>query len=154
MAIEAGGTHPYVEESTVSLVRIEEKGRSACFRNPERGIIRRIRVDGGLITEGMRADFVVSKPEMVDVIAELKGSDTARAIKQIQATFPIWIRHALCGRRWGALIVTAQGIHPKHQANVQRWKTQFEIRYGVILRIETRNREYDFDEFVPRDQDA
>jgi hypothetical protein len=96
---------------------------------------------------GKRADFIVSLPAVVDVIIELKGSDVAEAVGQIRATREFWTNHDLAGRRHGALIVRGQGIHPKQQANIQRWRTEFRIKYSMRLIIETRNREYDFAEF-------
>jgi len=109
-------------------------------------------VDGGLITQGIRADYIVSHPRVVDVIVELKGSDTARGVEQIRATFPVWAKHELAGKVFGALIVRTQGIHPKHQANIQRWITQMEMRHSIVLLVETRNREYNFEEFLPESQ--
>jgi hypothetical protein len=140
----------YVEELTDRLITVKENNRFAHFQNPNKATIRRILVDGGLITQGTRADFIVSHPEIVDVIVELKGSDTAHGIEQIRATYFVWSKHELAGRACGALIVRGQGIHPKHQANIQRWKNQMQMRHGVVLMVETRNREYRFEEFLPR----
>jgi hypothetical protein len=151
MANKGSNSHPYIEELTDSLIAVRENRRAAHFQNPKRDLIRRIRVDGGLITEGTRADYVISHPRIVDVIVELKGSDTARGIEQIRATYPVWVKHELAGKVIGALIVRSQGVHPKHQANIQRWITQMEMRHGMILLVETRNREYNFEEFLPRD---
>jgi hypothetical protein len=109
-------------------------------------------VDGGLITEGIRADYIVSHPQVVDVIVELKGSDTAHGIEQIKTTRAVWAKHELAGKAVGALIVRSQGIHPKHQANIQRWIAQMEMRYGMALLVETRNRDYNFREFLPRNE--
>ncbi|HEY2860674.1 MAG TPA: hypothetical protein VGJ21_19805 [Terracidiphilus sp.] len=154
MATSAGGAHPHVEELRILLIVVGEKGRSACFRNPDRQVVRRIRVDGGLVRDGVRADFIVSKPAIVDVIVELKGSDTAHGVAQVEATRLIWGEHALAGKVFAALIVRTQGIHPRHQANIQRWKTRFQMRYGMVLLVETRNREYEFHEFVARKTNA
>jgi hypothetical protein len=152
MANKSQGPHPYVEELTARLISVHENRRSAHFQNPDHVLIRRILIDGGLITQGVRADYVVSNPQVVDVIIELKGSDTARGIEQIRATYPVWAKHELAGKVIGALIVRGQGVRPKHQANIQRWIAQMEARHGMVLRIETRNREYRFDEFLPRNK--
>lgn len=144
--------HPHIEELATPLIKVEENRRSAHFRNPKRELVLRVLVDGGIITEGLRADYIVSHPMVVDVIVELKGSDTGRGVEQIKVTYAMWAKHELAGKAFGALIVRGQGIHPKHQANIQRWKTQLEMRYGLMLLVETRNREYEFHEFLPRDK--
>ena len=148
MANRRRESYPYIQEITDSVVAIRENDRHAHFQNPQRTIIRRILVDGGLITEGIRADYVISKPAIIDVIVELKGSDTGRAMEQIRATRPIWARHELAGQSAGALIVRGHGVHPKHLANIQRWKEKMRKHDGMVLIVETRNREYGFDEFI------
>ena len=140
----------YIEELTSRLVTVEENGRAAHFQNPQKAAVRRVLVDGGLMKQGKRADYVVSNPGIVDVIVELKGSDTAHGIEQIRATYPVWKKHQLSSNMFGALIVRGQGIHPKQHANIQRWKNQMQIRHGMVLLVETRNREYRFEEFLPR----
>jgi hypothetical protein len=141
-------SYAYIEELTDSIIAVKENDRHAHFQNPQRAAIRRIFVDGGLITEGIRADYIISKPAIVDVIVELKGSDTGRAMEQIQATRPIWARHELAGPSVGALIVRGHGVHPKHLASIQRWKDKMRKHDGIVLIVETRNREYGFDEFI------
>src|ERR1700678_3791621 len=148
MANRRWRSYAYIEELTDSIVAVRENDRHAHFQNPQRTAIRRILVDGGLVTEGIRADYIISKPAIVDVIVELKGSDTGRAVEQIKATRPIWARHQLAGPRVGALIVRGHGVHPKHLANIQRWKEKMRKHDGMILIVETRNRDYGFDEFI------
>jgi hypothetical protein len=153
MANRRRESYAYIEEVTDSIVAIIENDRHAHFQNPQRTTVRRVLVDGGLITEGIRADYIISKPAIVDVIVELKGSDTGRAMEQIKATRPIWTRHELACQAVGALIVRGHGVHPKHLASIQRWKDKMRKHDKMILIVETRNREYGFDEFIWNSKD-
>jgi hypothetical protein len=148
MASKRNAAYPYIEELKSTVIAVGENARHAHFRNPQRRTIRRVLVDGRLITDGGRADYIVSDPQVVDVIVELKGSDTSRAIEQIRATLPVWIAHELAGDTAGALIVRGHGIHPKQQASIQRWKSEMRKLHSMVLIVETRNREYRFDEFL------
>jgi hypothetical protein len=60
-----------IETVRDSKPKVEENGRKAIFLNPERVSIKKVRVDGCLIKEdGLKADYIVSKPEVIDVIVE------------------------------------------------------------------------------------
>lgn len=138
----------YIRKAPGEWAVVSEKKRSASFRRPHGEEVLIIQVDGGLITEGERADYVVSHTRIIDVIIELKGSDTSKAIRQIRATRPVWLCHELAGKRLGALIVRGQGIHPKVSASIDRWQREFRKTFKMKLLIETRNRNYEFAEFL------
>jgi hypothetical protein len=108
-----------------------------------------VQVDGGMITSGVRADYVVACPKMVDVVVELKGSDVAQAIQQVRATIPVWQSHLLAGTIHAALIVRGQGIHPQTSLMTEKLAKRFRREFRVKLLIETRNRDYEFTEFLP-----
>jgi hypothetical protein len=138
----------YIRKATGEWVVVSEHKRVATFRRPNSEEVLIIRVDGGLITEGERADYIVAHTRTVDVIVELKGSDTSKAIRQIRATRPVWMRHELAGMRLGALVVRGHGIHPKTSASIDRWQREFRKTFKMKLVIETRNRNYEFSEFL------
>lgn len=142
----------YVQENAGEWAVVRENNRSARFRNPANGRIkvRIVTVDGGMITSGARADYVVAHPEVADVIVELKGSDVAKAIEQISATVPKWRQHALAGANHAALIVRGQGVHPNTSLQTQRLAKRFRTSFQMKLLIETRNRDYEFTEFLPQ----
>jgi FtsP/CotA-like multicopper oxidase with cupredoxin domain len=127
---------------------IEENKRAARFHNPDNGSVLVIHVDGGLITTGERADYIVAHPRTVDVIVELKGNDVGKAIRQIRATRPVWLRNELAGKRHAALVVRSQGIHPRTTASIDRWQREFRKTLKMKLVVETRNRDYEFAEFL------
>lgn len=141
------GLPAYIRPSTDSLIAVKENKRKAVFANPQRTEIHVIQIDDGMITQGQRADYVVAKPQTIDVIVELKGSDVSKAIEQIRATLPLWRRNSLCGKKQAALIVRGKGVCLKTLTNYGRWKDEFRKK-AVKLLIETTNRTYEFDEFL------
>jgi hypothetical protein len=148
MPIDRRNLPSYVRKPAGEWAIVSEHKRSARFRKPNDDEALVIQVDGGLITEGERADYIVAHTRIVDVIVELKGSDTSKAIRQIRATRPVWMCHELAGKRLGALVVRGQGIHPKTAASVVRWQREFRKTFKMKLVIETRNRNYEFAEFL------
>lgn len=140
-----------------SYIRIEEgewivvrqNRRHARFHNPDHERIYKVKVDGGLITDGERADYIVAHPKVVDVIIELKGGDVSKAVAQIRATLPLWKGCEWVGERHGALVVRGKGIHPKLQARMEQWKREFRKKFRMKLSTQTSNRDYEFEEFLP-----
>ena len=127
---------------------IKENKRSARFRKSDKDTVLIIHVDGGLITSGERADYIIARLQTLDVIIELKGSDVGKAISQIKATRPVWLGHELAGKSQGALVVRGQGLHPKTTASIDRWQREFRKTFKMKLIVETRNRDYEFREFL------
>jgi hypothetical protein len=138
----------YVQIEMGEWVVVRERGRHARFHNPSGEAVVKVRADGGLITEGERADYVVAHPEVVDVIIELKGSDVSKAITQIRATLPVWRRCEWAGRKHGALVVRGKGIHPKLLAQFERWQREFRKTLHMRLLIKTSNLDYEFEQFL------
>jgi len=141
----------YVRPNSGEWAVVKENRKSARFRNPSKGLttILIVRVDGGMIQSGARADFIVAHPELVDVIVELKGSDVAKAIQQIRATLPLWRQNQLAGKVHAALIVRGQGVHLKATLRTETLAKKFREEFKMKLLIETRNRDYEFADFLP-----
>ncbi|MFP5226305.1 MAG: hypothetical protein ACLGXA_01655 [Acidobacteriota bacterium] len=138
----------YIQIEHGEWVAVRENRRHAKFHNPDREPIHKVLVDGGLIAEGERADYVVAHPRVVDVIVGLKGSDVSKAIAQIRATLPVWKGCEWCGKKLGALVVRGKRIHPTVQARNEQWKREFRERHRMKLLIDTSNRNYQFSEFL------
>ncbi len=147
MPIDRRDLPSYISRPVGEWAIVAEKGRSAKFRKSGGDEVFIVHVDGGLITSGERADYIVAHTKIVDVIVELKGSDTSKAIGQLRATRPVWKAYELSGTNLGALIVRSQGIHPKTTASIDRWQREFR-KAKMKLLIETRNRGYEFSEFL------
>ena len=135
-------TEACFDNTTVSRIKFEEKGRCAVILNPDREEYTRARVDGCLIRDALAADWVVTKPDIGDVVIELKGSDVDHAIDQITATIDYWISERLRCGKLSALIVCAK--YPKVDTKVQRAKSKFARAFKAPLHIVSRNHEYSF----------
>lgn len=83
-----------VQEVSHSNVTVGDKGSryKANFPNPSKDKFQKAHVDGCMVTDGARADWIVSKVGVGSVIIELKGKDVAHACEQLFAT----LNHANC----------------------------------------------------------
>jgi hypothetical protein len=136
-----------VESVTHSKVKVEEGGRKAVFLNRDNSLIKIVTVDGCLIknTE-LKADYIVSKPGIVDVIVELKGKDVPHARDQIVATLPVWRAHPPFSPRIAALIVCSRS--PLSSSELQNMKAKILIRHKLWLEVdESGKKEYQFSTF-------
>jgi hypothetical protein len=143
---------PCIERIRHSKVKLSDPGtgRTAILLNADRARVRRIRIDGCLVPAGsIAADRVASKPQVVDVIVELKGTNVARAVEQIEATWRLWRTHRehLADQIIGAWILCSE--YPRASTKVARSRESFRAR-GAVLVISTHNgEERDFSEFLP-----
>lgn len=144
---------PYPEEcfETVrdSKPKVEENGRKAVFLNPDRAEVRKIRVDGCLITgDGQRADYIISKPGTIDVIVELKGRDIYHARDQILATLLFWREFPPLSSVIAGLIVCSKS--PASASELQVLKAKILKKFGLWLAVdENEKKQYSFSEFGP-----
>jgi hypothetical protein len=123
---------------------VEEQGRSANFTNQDRTVIRKIRVDGCLITTGVRCDWILSHPTVVDVLIELKGTDVNHALEQLERTIEVWLLHPerIGISKLSALVVCSQ--YPRFNTTIARKQQEFAERFRAPLRVKSRNQKYDF----------
>jgi hypothetical protein len=148
MPTERRGLPSYIEKPKGEWIVVSENKRIARFHNPMGAAVLRVMVDGGMITSGERADYIVAHPKIVDVIVELKGSDVGKAISQIHKTRPVWARCEFAGSIHAALVVRGSGVHPTLQTNINKWKREFRNTFKMKLIVETKNRAYEFNEFL------
>lgn len=73
---------------TDKIIVAEENKRKFIVSNPQRKTVYRIKVDGCLIMEGVKCDYLfeVDNPISNVFYVELKGKDINHAFKQIEAT--------------------------------------------------------------------
>jgi hypothetical protein len=141
-----------IEKIRHPKVRLDDPGtaRRAILLNPDRAQLRRIRIDHCLApANSVAADYVVSKPNFVDVIVELKGKNVAHAVDQIEATWAFWSRHEEheTEQLIGAWIMCSE--YPRASTKVARYRENFRAR-GSILLISTHNgEERPFSDFMP-----
>lgn len=132
-----------IEKVRDSKVKVHDPGtgKSAILLNPDRVQVRRIHMDKCFAPTGtIAADFVVSKPKVVDMIIELKGKNVDHAVKQVESTWAFWRNHAEHepNQLIGAWIVCSE--YPRASTKVARYREHFRAR-GSILLISTHNGE-------------
>lgn len=121
-----------VETVCHSNILVQERGRKANFKNSARHSHHKVKVDGCLIKEGLRSDWIVTKVGVGSVVVELKGKDIDHACKQVMAT----ISHANC-QPWleekrGILIVCSR--YPSFDTSVAKAKVNARKR-GIRLSV-------------------
>ena len=89
----------YKKESIIQNDRIpvctcEENGRKYTLNNKSNLLLTKVKVDGGLITEGERCDFAIDAEAKEIFLIELKGSDKPHACSQIFTTFNYFLKKA------------------------------------------------------------
>jgi hypothetical protein len=129
-----------------SKIKVEENGKSAVFLNATNSVFNRIHVDGCVIKDGPRCDWVISRKSIGDVLIELKGSNVKHAFGQIRATAAYWRANKFLEGRMGGLVVCSQ--YPRIATMVQKAKEEFSREFNAPLRVESRNLEYAFEDLL------
>ena len=158
-----------IEECSASSVYVEEHGIRATFRNPRRKQVRKIYFDGCYfeVGSGRRVDFIVSLVGRIDVIVELKGSDTnltgkSGAVEQVESTLQTWKADEGRSPRVAALIIYGRimakkklpGRIPGALAERSAIEGQFLKRHKILLLIhEHGEKQFSFNDFL-RKNDA
>lgn len=154
-----------IEMCTGRSVYVEDQGVRATFLNRRHGQIRKIHYDGCYSAgQGRQADFIVGLSGTIDVIVELKGSDTnlKEAAQQIESTLDAWIGDAKREHTIAALIIYGRiegtkklpGRFPRAAAVVFGLTAEFLNRHRILLRIhENGERQFRFNDFL-RTRDA
>ncbi|MBT9373118.1 hypothetical protein [Rhizobium sp. CSW-27] len=91
-----------------SNVKVEENKRKAVFKNSSCSLYRVSKIDDCIITDGVRADYLVSKDGVASVVVELKGKNVQHACDQIFASALHEDVKPLLEKRLGFLIVCSK----------------------------------------------
>lgn len=136
------------EELQDSEITVKRDGRRATFDNTERVLIKRVDLDCWLSSVGtVRADYILAKSGVADVIIELKGKDVAHAAEQIVATLGKWKNAPPFSRKIGGLIVFTRC--PMSAADLGDMKKRLLRRYGLWMEIDKDQKtEYRFETFA------
>lgn len=144
-----------IESMRHTRIKVHDKGTnvSAVFLNPEKKIVKRIRMDGCLTPpQQTTADFLVSMPSIVDVIVELKGTDVRRAFEQVEATIDFLQQRRNLNKQppnspvTGVLIVCSE--YPSKNTRIQRRRDVLG-KNGFTVVISTHNgSEHSFSAFL------
>jgi len=124
-----------------SLIKVEENKRIAIFRNPARKKIRVTEVDGCLVTEGLRSDYVVSEPGVASILVELKGTDVAHACDQLFATASNSNVKPILEDQLGFLVICSR--YPRFDSFVAKAKQAAAKRFKAGFHIVSDKGEFD-----------
>ncbi len=154
-----------IEICAGTSVYFEDRGVRATFVNPRRREIRKIQYDGCYsLQAGRQADFIVGLRGTIDVIVELKGSDTnlKEAAQQVESTLGAWREDPKRENKIAALIVYGRiegpkklpGRFPRAAAVISGLTAEFLNRHKILLLIhENGEKQFSFRDFL-RESDA
>ncbi len=92
--------------------------------NPKGYDVRQFRIDGEIIKEGEKCDWLVTcddKKNLRAYFIELKGSDINKAIRQVEETCKL-LKSELNGYEMFFRIIYKSGSHDVRSSSVTKWK--------------------------------
>ena len=149
-----------LEMCTSPSVHVEDEGVRATFDNPRKRTIRKIHYDGCYFKgPGRQADFIVGLHGAIDVIIELKRSDTniKEAATQIEDTLERWKLDRKSEKAIAALIIYGRiegkkklpGRAPRAAAVILGLRAEFLKTHNRLLLIhENGSRHFTFNDFL------
>ena len=137
-----------IQDKKDSKIKVERDGRKVIFDNSERDTIKCVDLDCWIqSTATAKADFVVSKPGVVDVIVELKGKDIKHAADQIVATLSKWRTVPPFSKKISGLIVFTRC--PMSGSDLSDLKKRLLSQHGLWMEIDKDQKtEYRFEVFT------
>jgi hypothetical protein len=150
-----------IESCDATSVYVVERGVGATFLNSRRKKIRKIHYDGCYNkTPGVKqADYIVGMPDVLDVIVELKGSDTniKEAYFQVESTLEAWRVNPARYRKIVCLIVYGRiegkkklaGRVPRANSMKDSAERQFlGANKALLLVRESGSEQFNFNDFL------
>lgn len=134
-------------ETTVSRIKVEERGKSAVFINLDRNPYWKIKVDGCVVKNAIAADWIVAQKNNGAIIVELKGKDVDHAAKQVIATATLWRSKNSRGRLAGLIIATQ---YPTASPIIQRLQESFRKAFSAKLHVASGRREFRIEALLGR----
>lgn len=132
-----------------SIVKVQENKRKAAFRNKENDDYAISRVDGCLIENGLRCDYLVSKIGVASVFVELKGSDVVHACAQLEASASCAELVPLVEKKIGFLVVCSK--YPRFDTFVARAKQNMARKFRAGFHVVCGGGEFDIERVVEID---
>ncbi len=124
-----------------NLTLRDPDGNDSTFRMritaSDRSHVHAYSVDGCLITDGQRCDYLVIPNAGSAVFIELKGGDVEKGISQLEQSVKV-LASELNGRLKFAVLVPSRCPLPAYE--LQKAMDRFRRQHAVKLRV--RNREY------------
>jgi len=103
----------------------QEEAKEYRAENPRQRRILRYRVDGQMVTDGERCDFLMGVPQLNGVyLIELKGANLKKTASQILATLRS-LENRIAPYRWHARVVVSRVQRPA-------------VRPAIVIKLEKR----------------
>ena len=140
------------QEVNDSKITIRRDGRRATFDNSERAAIKCVDLDCWMPSDQrVKADYILSKPGVADVIVELKGKDIEHAIEQIVSTLNLWKAAPPFSPKIGGLIVFTRC--PMSAAKTGDIKKRLLTKHDLWMEMDKDQKtEYRFETFTGKRQ--
>jgi hypothetical protein len=125
-----------IKQLTDTRIKCEENKRKIIFLNSSRIKVKKIRVDGCQIIDGVKCDFLVTYNKTENFI-ELKGEDIKHALAQLIRTISI-LGSKNCQNR-NSFIISSRS--PLTSAEIQNHRLLFKRKHSSTLIVKNRNLE-------------
>lgn len=142
------GCEQYTSDSKIVL---QENKSKITFLNPNQHQILKIKVDGCAIkdNETLRCDYVLVPTSEVEIYVELKGSDIAHAIEQIESTIQLLSDNVKQIKKLCFVVSTRV---PKQTTSIQQIQSRFKKKFNASFRIKNLQDTYDLSLVIPQDR--
>ncbi|MEG4804768.1 hypothetical protein QUB63_29290 [Microcoleus sp. ARI1-B5] len=130
------------EHRSDTKIVLQENKSKITFLNPNQDEILKIKVDGCVISdnETLRCDYALIPCDAVEIYVELKGSDIAQAVKQIESTIKLLSENPQKIKKLCFVVSTRV---PKQTTSIQQLQSQFKKKFNASFRIKNIQDEYD-----------
>ena len=112
-----------------------KENRSCCyFRNPNKIKLKKIQVDGGLISSSKqeKCDYIVHWQDSCVAYIELKGSDLIKAFSQVESTIRVTKYEFDSFKTAQCVIVCSRIRLPKSDSTVTKLKKKMKELTGTV----------------------
>jgi hypothetical protein len=123
-----------IVETTNSIEKFEERRSVLNIKNSARREMLRVKVDGCLIVEGKKCDWLlIDKETNTEIFIELKGADVGEGIKQICASAAALSKKPK--NKFGYIVCTRS---PISSPAIQKLQKEILKSHALTLRVKTR----------------
>ena len=118
--------------NTSALIALKEERSKMTFINKSRQNVRVIQIDGCVLNDGIRCDYLIISEDGKEHFVELKGNHVGHAVKQIEETI-LKISESPKQAEKYSFIISARC--PLLSAEIQALKLKFKKQYNSMLII-------------------
>jgi hypothetical protein len=130
------------EHRSDTKIVLQENKSKITFLNPNKDEILIIKVDGCVISDNeiSRCDYALIPSDAVEIYVELKGSDIAQAVKQIESTIKLLSENPQKIKKLCFVVSTRV---PQLPTSIQKLKIQFKKKFNASFQIKNIQDVYD-----------